>query len=86
MSSCACRAMRKMPLESGSVEYFAWCVPSGKMQKGTLSRNTSTAFSIVSLFLRTSSMPSRIRMIGIIFKKVKILASLGLRKMSARAT
>ena len=41
---------------------------------------------MISVFLRTSSMPSRMRMMGMIFKKVRIFATFGFLKMSARAT
>ena len=56
------------------------------MQKGTLSSSTSTLLWMISVFLRTSSIPSRMRMMGIIFRKRRIFATLGFLKMSALAT
>ena len=79
-------AMRKIPFDSGRSECIARWVPSGKITKGTLSFRTSTALFIVSLFLRTSSIPSLLLMIGIIFRKDSIEATLRFLKISARAT
>ena len=62
------------------------CRPSGRMQNGTPSQRASMHCVMIASFSASDSTPSRIRLMGSIFRKCRILAAVAFLNTSARAT